>query len=150
MNNYLQTVVSQYGNSPTITSLIESFNDAVDPSSNIDNFYTWVWDVSSAQGFGLDIWGRIVGVSRTIPTNPVTILTDSQFLQLILLKALANISRDSSYDINTLLLNWMAGRGRAYVNDLGNMEIRYMFEFPLEPFEIDIITQAGFFLDHQV
>ena len=73
MNNYLQTVVSQYGNSPTITSLIESFNDAVDPSSNIDNFYTWVWDVSSAQGFGLDIWGRIVGVSRTIPTNPVTI-----------------------------------------------------------------------------
>jgi hypothetical protein len=26
------------------------------------------------------------------------------------------------------------------------MEIRYMFEFVLEPFEIDIITQSGIFL----
>jgi hypothetical protein len=93
-----------------------------------------------------NVWGRIVGVTRTIPTNPVTVLTDAQFLELILLKALANISRDSSYSINTLLLEWMDGRGRAYVNDLGNMEIRYMFEFALEPFEIDIITQSGIFL----
>jgi hypothetical protein len=146
MENVLQSAISQYGNSPTILALIESFNAAVDPSSDIDNFYVWVWDVATAQGFGLDVWGRIVGVTRMIPTNPVTILTDAQFLELILLKALANISRDSSYSINTLLMDWMAGRGRAYVNDLGNMEIRYMFEFVLEPFEIDIITQSGIFL----
>ena len=146
MENYLQTVQSEYGNSPTLLSLIESFNDAVDPSSDINNFYAFVWDVATAQGFGLDIWGRIVGISRTIPTNPATILTDAQFLELILLKALANISRASSYSINTLLLDWMAGRGRAYVNDLGNMEIRYMFEFALQPFEVTIITQSGIFL----
>jgi hypothetical protein len=146
MENVEQTIISQYGNSPTIVSLIASFNAAVDPTSDINNFLTHVWDVNTAQGFGLDIWGRIVGVSRTIDTNPATVLTDTQFLQLILLKALANISRDSSYAINTLLLTWMAGRGRAYVNDLGNMEIRYMFEFALQPFEIDIITQSGIFL----
>jgi hypothetical protein len=147
MNNVLQTVVSQWGNSPTILALIESFNAAVDPSGDIDNFLTHVWQVDTAQGVFLDnVWGRIVGVTRTIPTSPVTVLTDAQFLELILLKALANISRDSSYSINTLLLDWMAGRGRAYVNDLGNMEIRYMFEFALEPFEIDIITQSGIFL----
>jgi hypothetical protein len=146
MNNVLQTIVSQWGNSPTILALIESFNAAVDPAPDLDAFLTHVWQVDTAQGFGLDIWGRIVGVTRTIPTNPVTVLTDAQFLELILLKALANISRDSSYSINTLLLEWMAGRGRAYVSDLGNMEIRYMFEFALEPFEIDIITQNGIFL----
>ena len=146
MKNYTETKISQYGNSPAILSLIDSFNSAVEPYADIDNFYVWVWDVSTAQGFGLDIWGRIVGVSRTIPTNPATVLTDAQFLQLILLKSLANISRDTSYAINTLLLEWMAGRGRTYVNDLGNMEIRYMFEFPLEQFEIDIITQSGIFL----
>ena len=146
MKNYTETIISQYGNSPAILSLIDSFNSAVEPYADIDNFYVWVWDVSTAQGFGLDIWGRIVGVSRTIPTNPATVLTDAQFLQLILLKALANISRDTSYAINTLLLDWMAGRGRTYVNDLGNMEIRYMFEFALEQFEIDIITQSGIFL----
>jgi len=147
MNNVLQTVVSQWGNSPTILALIESFNAAVDPAADLDAFLTHVWQVDTAQGVFLDnVWGRIVGVTRTIPTSPVTVLTDAQFLELILLKALANISRDSSYSINTLLLDWMAGRGRAYVNDLGNMEIRYMFEFALEPFEIDIITQSGIFL----
>jgi len=146
MNNYEQTVISQYGNSDAILALIGSFNDAVDPSSDIDNFYVHIWDVATATGFGLDIWGRIVGVSRTIPTTPATVLTDGQFLELILLKALANISRATSYSINTLLLEWMAGRGRCYVNDLGNMEIRYMFEFPLQPFEITIITQSGIFL----
>jgi len=146
MNNYTDTIASQYGNSPTILSLIESFNAAVDPSLDVDNFMTHVWQVSTAQGFGLDIWGRIVGVSRIIPTNPATVLTDDQFRQLILLKALSNISRASSYSINTLLLEWMNGRGRTYINDIGNMEIRYMFEFALEPFEITIITKSGIFL----
>ena len=146
MNSIDETVISQFGNSPAILALIDSFNAAVDPSSDIDNFWAYVWYVETAQGFGLDIWGRIVGVSRTIATSPATVLTDTQFRELILLKALANISRASSYSINTLLLEWMDGRGRAYVNDLGSMEIRYMFEFPLEAFEIIIITQSGIFL----
>jgi hypothetical protein len=147
MENVSQTIISQFGNSPTILALIESFNAAVDPSADIDAFLTHVWQVDTAQGVFLDnVWGRIVGVARTIPTNPVTVLTDAQFVELILLKALSNISRASSYSINTLLMDWMAGRGRAYVNDLGNMEIRYMFEFVLAPFEIDIITQSGIFL----
>jgi hypothetical protein len=146
MNKYEATVISQYGNSPTMLGLIESFNAAVDPSVDIDNFLTHVWQVDTAQGFGLDIWGRIVGVTRTIPTNPATVLTDSQFREFILLKALANISTATSYSINTLLSSWMSGRGRAYVNDLGNMEIRYMFEFPLQPYEIIIITQSGILL----
>jgi hypothetical protein len=147
MTNWMQTVISQYGTSPTIIALIDSFNAAVDPGADLDNFLTHVWQVDTADGVFLDnVWGRIVGVTRTIPTNPVTVLTDAQFLQLILLKALSNISRASSPSINTLLLEWMAGRGRTYVNDLGQMEIRYMFEYPLEPFEIDIITQSGIFL----
>ena len=146
MNNYLETVISEYGNSPTLLALIDSFNAAVDPSSDIDNFWAYAWYVETAQGVFLDNWGRIVGVSRRIQTDPATVLTDVQFRELILVKALANISRATSYAINTLLLEWMAGRGRAYVNDLGNMEIRYMFEFPLQPYEIIIITQSGIFL----
>lgn len=147
MTNWMSTIVSQYANSPTIIALIDSFNAAVDPGADLDNFLTHVWQVDTADGVFLDnVWGRIVGVSRTIPTSPATVLTDAQYLQLILLKALSNISRASSPSINTLLLEWMAGRGRTYVNDLGQMEIRYMFEFPLEPFEILIITQSGIFL----
>ncbi len=146
MNNLDQTILSQFANSPTITGLIESMNAALDPSGDVDNFITWIFQISSAQGFGLDIWGRIVGVGRNVLTNPVTVLTDPQFRSLILLKALANISIATSPAINTLLSTWMAGRGRTYVNDLGNMEIRYQFEFELQPFEIAIVTQSGIFL----
>jgi Protein of unknown function (DUF2612) len=66
MENYLQTVISQFGNSPSTLALIDSFNAAVDPSANIDAFYDNVWNVATAQGVGLDIWGRIVGVQRVL------------------------------------------------------------------------------------
>ena len=69
MNNVIETVISQYGNSPTILALVQDMNEWIDPSVDIDNFYSMVWDISQAQGFGLDIWGRIVNISRelTIP-----------------------------------------------------------------------------------
>lgn len=147
MRDPLQTVISQWANSPTILALVESFNAAVDPSVDIDNFLTHVWQLDTAQGVFLDqVWGQIVGVKRTIPTSPATVLTDAQFISLILVKALSNISIATSQAINTLLTTWMAGRGRCYVMDLGNMQINYVFEFALEQFEIDIITQSGIFL----
>lgn len=67
MNNIGQTVLSQYANSPVLLSLIESFNDAIDPARDIDAFYDSLWNIDTALGAGLDIWGRIVGVSRNLP-----------------------------------------------------------------------------------
>lgn len=61
------TVISQYANSPTIVALVEDFGQWFDPSQNIQNFYLTVWNIDTAQGFGLDIWGVILGVSRVIP-----------------------------------------------------------------------------------
>lgn len=69
MQNYEQTILSQFANSPAILSLIESFNAAVDPSPNIDAFIENVWDVSTASGYGLDVWGRIVGVTRVLQVS---------------------------------------------------------------------------------
>lgn len=66
MQNWQQTILSQYANSPALLSLIESMNDAIDPTANIDEWYSMVWDVSTAVGYGLDVWGRIVGVSRDL------------------------------------------------------------------------------------
>ena len=65
------TVISQYANSPTLLQLVDSFAGYVDQSTNFANFYAFVWNVDTAQGFGLDIWGAIVNVSRllTIPTS---------------------------------------------------------------------------------
>lgn len=69
MQNVSQTYLSQYANSPIITGLIENFNECVDPSSNIDAFFANVWDINTAVGYGLDVWGRIVGVSRVLQVS---------------------------------------------------------------------------------
>lgn len=61
-----QTIISQYANSPSLVALIQNMNEYIDPRSNLEAFYNFVWNVDTAQGFGLDIWGNIVGVSRLL------------------------------------------------------------------------------------
>lgn len=68
------TVLSQYANSPILTSLIESFNSAMDQTRNYNELFDFVWNVVTARGAGLDVWGRIVGVQRVL-----TISTDTFF-----------------------------------------------------------------------
>jgi Protein of unknown function (DUF2612) len=60
------TVISQYANSPRLMTLIQNFDSYIDQTQNFDSFYDLVWNVATAQGYGLDVWGRIVGVNRVI------------------------------------------------------------------------------------
>jgi hypothetical protein len=71
MIDYERTLISQYANSPTLARLIQNMNEYIDPRAFWASFYSDVWNVDTAQGFGLDIWGNIVGVSRLlqIPGN---------------------------------------------------------------------------------
>lgn len=65
MSNYLgRTVMKQYSNSATLLALLDDFNQWVDLTQFSAEFLANVWDISTAQGFGLDIWGRILGQSR--------------------------------------------------------------------------------------
>lgn len=182
MLNVEQTIQSEFANSPTTTQLIANMNAYLDPRANILAFYNFIWNVDTAVGFGLDIWGRIVGVSRVIPIpgtagsfgfdnvdfpydwenfgtvgNPgvggpffggeVTTggftLNDNAFRTLILTKALANISATTAPALNQLIQNLFPNRGRAYVLDLGNMAMRYVFEFSLSSIEYAILAYSG-------
>ncbi len=167
-----RTLISQYANSPTLVQLINNMDDYINPQTDFDAFYRCVWNVETAQGFGLDIWGRIVDVGRmlTVPGDVTYLgfdealdgqpfnqapfytgeqstqtyrLADDAYRKLILVKALANISDCTSPSLNQLLSNLFAGRGRCYVSDTGHMEFRYVFEFALAPYEIAILTQSG-------
>lgn len=70
MKNRQETLMSQYANSPIICSLIENMNDCLDPAHDIQSFYNLAFNLATAKGFGLDIWGRIVGVDRNINVPP--------------------------------------------------------------------------------
>jgi len=164
------TIISQYGTSPTLRQLITNMAGYLDPSADLDAFYSNVWDIETAVGFGLDIWGKIVGVNRSleVPASDLYfgfsegggqpfgqapfyldaqtntyLLSDDAYRTLILVKALANISDCTAPSYNQLLQNLFAGRGRCYVSDLGNMQLQYTFEFALEPYELSILTESG-------
>jgi hypothetical protein len=156
MQNVKQTIISQYGNSPTMLQLIDNMNEYIDPRIDIDNFYDYIWNVETAQGFGLDIWGRIVQIERVIsvpadtpnpggfPFTPgVYTMDDEQYRRVILIKALANITNCTSGSLNQLLQKLFEGRGRCYALDMGGMAMRLTFEFWLEPYEYVILTTTG-------
>jgi hypothetical protein len=58
--------MKQFGNSPTLLTLLADFDQWVNADRFSADFLAYVWDISTAQGFGLDIWGRILGQSRYI------------------------------------------------------------------------------------
>lgn len=60
------TVLSQYANSPILTQLILNLQQCIDQTQNLDNFFDLIWNVDTAQGYGLDVWGRIVAVNRVL------------------------------------------------------------------------------------
>lgn len=172
--DYRRTVISQYANSAVILALIDTFFDAVDQTENLDTFFDKMWNTVTAEGYGLDCWGRIVGVNRVLHVatdrffgfkttdhsfdewnvspfyagTGVTSnysLTDEAYRQLILAKALANISDGSIASLNQLLINLFPGQGKAYVTDDGNMSMTYTFEFLPTPVQYAILTQSGVF-----
>lgn len=65
-----KTIISQYATSPTIRALIAYMDEYIDPRADIDQFYSDVFDIQTARGFGLDIWGRIVNVARELRIPP--------------------------------------------------------------------------------
>lgn len=160
MNDIGKTILSQFQNSPTITGLVESFNLQIDPAADLDMFYEMVWDIlrpgAVLNDYGLDVWGRIVNVSRNL-NLPVDIvnpggftfvagtyrLSNDDYRTLILIKALSNITDCSIPNLNALLTQLFAGRGRCYVVDDGDMAMTFVFEFFLKPYEYAIVSASG-------
>ena len=66
MKDINQTIITQYGDSPILHALIESFNDCIDPTKDFNEFLRVFWDLRTAEGLGLDFWGKVVGVSRNL------------------------------------------------------------------------------------
>ena len=173
MINYRDTIISQYGTSPTLNALIGAFNQWIDPTIDIDDFYQRIWNLDTAEGYGLDVWGRIVGVGRVLQVaaakyfgfneatnisadpfntspfysgqqiNDNFILSDDGFRTLIIAKALSNICDGSIPAINQVLLTLFPGRGNVYVTNGRNMTMTYTFTFLPTPVEAAIISQSG-------
>lgn len=171
--DFWSTVISQFANSTVVIRLIENFDSYVDQTVNLGNFFDMIWNIDTAQGYGLDVWGRIIGVTRTLHIvfdaeyfgfkealpgsngfgqqpffagNPLTSnfnLSDNAYRVLLFAKALANISDGSVKSINQLLINLFPNRGNCYVTDNHDMSMTYTFNFVLTSVELAILGQSG-------
>ena len=140
------TIDSQFANSPRLIALIRSLFEAIDQTQNLEAFFDKIWNVDTAEGYGLDVWGRIVGINRVLKIGggqffgfkqamPFTVgfgqgpfytgqnitsnysLSDQQYRRLIIAKAMANISDGSIKSINAILMFLFGSYGNAYVRD---------------------------------
>ena len=115
----------------------------MDPSVNIEAFLQYIWNVNTAVGYGLDVWGAIVGVSRVVPSTPAITLDDADYRTLILVKAAANIGNVTVPTLNRLLSTIFAASGLVYVQDNLDMTLTYVFLFLPTAAQLAIIQNSG-------
>lgn len=60
------TVQSQYAASPRILALAAQYWQLLDPTPSADLMISKMIDPTTAEGYGLDVWGRIVGIKRAL------------------------------------------------------------------------------------
>jgi hypothetical protein len=162
------TILSQYSASPRILDLARGFALRIDPSPDIDAFFDNVFNIETARGWGLDNWGRILGIPRGVQVATVDWfgyygsqlqpwnnapwyndkqstnnfpLTDEAYRQLLMYKAGANIGDASAATINRLLSQIFPTYD--HVVDNLDMSIRAVFSDYLQPVEIGILNSYG-------
>lgn len=169
----VETILAQYANSPIIRQLIENYAEAVDPTLNIQNWYDWVWNVATAKGWGLDVWGRIVGVNRVlqIPSGvhfgfeeaaagggidtfgfgifysggglTSNFALSDTAFRLLIFAKAAANLWDGSIPGLNNILRLLFPGQVAYCTDLGGMAMTYTFAFVLTPVQAAVVANSG-------
>ena len=94
----------QYAHAERFKGLTEFVHDELDATPEIESLIECVADPKTAFGIYLDWLGDRVGASRILQTDDGSIrLDDEGFRFLVMLKALQNISAESSAAINSLM-----------------------------------------------
>lgn len=169
----LEPIQSQYAASPRIIALLVKKAALLDPGRDLMKWYEGEFNPRTAEGVGLDIWGRIVGIGRKLWVENVDFfgfhgqnlqnfdqapfwiqslasgqvdLTDEAFRFLVFYKAAANIGESTMQAVNDFLNDLFKeehGSGSCYVLEVAPMELRAVFTFYLTSFEQALLQQYG-------
>lgn len=172
--NWWSTVISQYANSTVLTTLLANFDSYIDQTQNFDAFYDDIWNINTATGYGLDVWGRIVGVNRvlhipigknfgfqeagTVSADPFNqsafyggfsltanfSLSDQSYRSLIFAKAAANITNGSIAAINRILMTLFPNRGNTFVEEGTLIGTYFGFQEAADQY-VQAFNQAAFY-----
>lgn len=149
-------MLSQYANSPKYVSLAEGLARVIDNSSVLNNWYNIFFNIKTAKGVGLDIWGKILNKDRKFVYNGDELYLggeqtidgihfsaedmDNLYRKILMMTAMGNVGNFSISQINNAVLAVFADEGRCYCLEVmderggqvvrtGTMKIRFVFEF---------------------
>ena len=158
--NVLPSILWQYENADKFVRLIQSQQAWIDENQNKfwQDWFRDVFDVDTANSFGLSVWARILGINLAVPTTPtvgntswgfganrrnfgrgnfgrdrdgqINLSLDQQRL-VIKLRLAQIIVRPTAYYINEMLESILNTPGRSvYAYDTLDMEyVVYVFDF---------------------
>lgn len=137
-------ILSQYAHSPNLLNLIKGFEEMIGVKGDIEQFYTNIFSITTANTMGLNVWGKILNIPRILKVDGINYELENGLYRLLLLtKAMANVS-DCTIPNLTRLLNFLfKDRGAVYVFDAGIMSMKYVFDFYLTDQERAILTIPG-------
>ena len=168
--NLEQAVLWQYSNATNLQSLISQKQTWYNTNQTAfwQNWYTNVFNLATANMFGLSVWSVILGQPITLPSSAAPQTQPSfgfgaynynftngnftnyngsvytfplQYARLILqLRYYQLTSSGTVPEINRMLATLFASFGVCYVLDTLHMKMEYVFEFPLT-YELLLIFQ---------
>lgn len=167
----LEPIQSQYAASPRIVGLLVRKAALLDPGRDLMEWYDTCFNPQTAEGAGLDVWGRIVGIGRKMWTKSQSFfgfafqdlqpmdnapfwneessqgtvaLSDDAYRFLLFYKAAANIGESTMPAVNEMLQMLFVekhGPGSCFVLEHGPMHIRALFLFELTSYEVALLEQ---------
>jgi len=170
-----KTIYTQYKrDNSNLCDIVDRAHLGLNERHDFNEFYENFWDIETATGQWLDIWGVIVAVDRYLsveqddyffgyeegdrqPFNSgifytgenlgtnVFRLNDDVFRRVIIAKAMANIAACDTESLNKILTFFFKDRGKTYVTRIGNMAMNFVFEFELEAWEKALLKRGDIF-----
>lgn len=144
--NLIQNIIWQYDNAPALKSLITSKNKYY--SDNLNQFWQTIVDeflnIHAAKDWGLNLWGKILQISRIYNVNGETITLSTEFFRRVILGQLQLIHSNGTIPEINKYLNFIfkADEGnnfKSYAFDNNDMTIQYVLNFEPTPEELALI-----------
>lgn len=145
--NLLECLLWQYDNAPKLQALIQSMQDDLNTNTRDfwNDFYTNVFNLETANSFGLTVWGILLGVERPKYTSggQEYVYTDEMYRKYLKARSILYSNNGSIYDINRYFSFLFPDKPILVVNNL-DMTIRVVFYYTPSNEELVLINNPDF------
>lgn len=142
-------MLSQYANSPVFVSLINGLREQISNAETINEWINVVYNLKTASGIGLDLWGLILnqsrllyykdeyGIQRSVYLRGAQTIGSEDYTEeqiegyyrmLLFFRAFSYVTNSTLKSFNDLLRFYFEDK-KVFVQEIGTMVIELVFRF---------------------